>query len=258
MTKTIVFIHGMFVTSRCWEQWVSRYQAQGYDCIAPAWPGRDQPVATLKQNHPDPQVGRLTLVEVIEHHAKIIRALDEKPILIGHSMGGLITQILLQRDLAAAGVAVDSGPPLGVLTTKLSFFKVNWPVINPFVSATEPYYMSFEEFQYAFVNTLPAAEQRTAYDNHAVPESRQVGRGALSNLTKVDFSKAHAPLLLIAGSADHIIPPSLNKTNYEKYKASPSITDFKEFAGRTHFIIGQKNWEEVADYVLAWVKEKGV
>ena len=257
-SKTIVFVHGMFVTPLCWEGWVNYFQAHGYPCVAPAWPGRDQPVSTLKNNHPDPQLGRLTLAEVIAHHVRIIQGLDEKPILIGHSMGGLITQILLQRDLAAAGVAIDSGPPLGVLTTKLSFFKVNWPVINPFVSATEPYYMPFEAFQYAFVNTLSLEEQRAAYDNYAVPESRQVGRGALSNLAKVDFKQARAPLLLIAGSADNIIPPSLNRTNYEKYKASPSVTDFKEFAGRTHFIIGQKNWEEVADYVRSWLSRQGL
>jgi len=257
-SKTIVFVHGMFVTPLCWEQWLNYYQAKGYKCIAPAWPGRDKPIEVLRKNHPDPQLGRLTLAEVIAHHVRILQGLDEKPILIGHSMGGLMTQILLQRDLAAAGVAIDSGPPLGVLTTKWSFFKVNWPVINPFVSATEPYYMPFEAFQYAFVNTLSLEEQRAAYDKHAVPESRKVGRGALSNLAKVNFKQVRAPLLLIAGSADNIIPPSLNRTNYEKYKASPSVTGFKEFPGRTHFIIGQNGWEEVADYALAWLKEKEV
>jgi alpha-beta hydrolase superfamily lysophospholipase len=89
-----------------------------------------------------------------------------------------------------------------------------------------------------------------------VPESRRVPRESLT--ARVDFRKPHPPLLLIAGSADNIIPASLNKSNYAKYKQSPSVTDFKEFAGRTHFIIGQKNWEEIADYVLAWFNEKGV
>jgi alpha-beta hydrolase superfamily lysophospholipase len=116
--------------------------------------------------------------------------------------------------------------------------------------------MTFERFQYAFVNTLPLSEQRAAFERYVVPESRRVPRESLT--ARVDFKKPHPPLLLVAGSADHIIPTSLNKANYAKYKPFPSVTDFKEFPGRTHFIIGQKNWEEVADFVLAWLKEKGV
>lgn len=258
MTKTIVFIHGMFMTPLCWEHWVSRYQAKGYTGLAPAWPGRDKPIETLRKNHPDPELGRLNLTRIVEHLTGFIRQLNEKPVLIGHSMGGLVTQILLQRDLAAAGVAIDSAPPVGVFTTAWSFLKSNWPMISPFVFASRPRLMSFEDFQYAFVNGLPPAEQRAAYDRYVVPESRMIPRESLGGIAKMDFKKPHPPLLLIAGSTDHIIPASLNKTNYEKYKASPSVTDFKEFAGRAHFIIGQKNWEEVADYALAWVKEKGV
>jgi pimeloyl-ACP methyl ester carboxylesterase len=182
--------------------------------------------------------------------------LDEKPILIGHSMGGLAVQLLLQRDPVAAGVAIDSAPPMGVFTTKQSFLKSNWPHITPFVSQSSPIEMTFERFQYTFVNTLPLAEQRAAYDRYIVPESRRVPRESLT--ARIDFKKPHPPLLLIAGSADNIIPASLNKSNYAKYKASSSVTDFKEFAGRTHFIIGQKNWEEVSEYILTWLSEKEV
>jgi pimeloyl-ACP methyl ester carboxylesterase len=256
--KTIVFLHGMFMTPLCWEQWVNHFQAKGYKCIAPAWPGRDKPIDSLRKNHPDPQVGRLTLSDVIEHLANTIKKLDEKPILIGHSMGGLIVQILLQKNLATAGVAIDSAPPAGVFTTKWSFLKSNWPMITPFVSRHEPRHMSFEDFQYAFVNTFPLAEQQAVYERYVVPESRMVPRESLGGIAKIDFKKQHAPLLLIAGSNDNIIPPSLNKANYEKYRQSFSVTDFKEFAGRTHFIIGQTGWEEVADYVLTWLNDKGV
>jgi pimeloyl-ACP methyl ester carboxylesterase len=257
-SKTIVFLHGMFMTPLCWEQWVNYFQAKGYKCIAPAWPGRDKPIDTLRKNHPDPQLGKLTLSDVIEHLANIIKKLDEKPILIGHSMGGLIVQILLQMNLATAGVAIDSAPPAGVFTTKWSFLKSNWPMITPFVSRHEPRHMSFEDFQYAFVNTLPLAEQQAAHEKYVVPESRMVPRESLGGIAKINFKKQHAPLLLIAGSDDNIIPPSLNKANYEKYRQSSSVTDFKEFAGRTHFIIGQTGWEEVADYVLTWLNDKGV
>jgi alpha-beta hydrolase superfamily lysophospholipase len=114
--------------------------------------------------------------------------------------------------------------------------------------------MTFERFQYTFVNTLPLAEQRAAFERYVVPESRRVPRDSLT--ASVDFKQSHPPLLVLAGSADNIIPASLNKSNHAKYKASPSIADFKEFTGRTHFVIGQKNWEEVADYVLNWVRDK--
>jgi pimeloyl-ACP methyl ester carboxylesterase len=244
------------MNSLCWERWVPYFQAKGYRCLAPDWPGRDKPIEVLRKNHPDSQLGQLTLSIVLEYLVNLIKTLDEKPILMGHSMGGLIVQLLLQRDLAAAGVAIDSAPPMGVFTTKLSFLKSNWPHITPFVSQGSPIEMSFERFQYAFVNTLPLAEQRAAYDRYVVPESRRVPRNSLT--ARVDFKKPHSPLLLIAGSADNIIPASLNKSNYAKYKQSHSVTDFKEFAGRTHFTIGQKNWEEIADYVIAWFNKKGL
>ncbi len=254
--KTVVFVHGMYMTPLCWEQWVERFQSKGYRSLAPAWPGRDQPIEVLRQRHPDPQLGQLTLSKVLDSLAGTIKQLNEKPIVIGHSMGGLIVQLLLNRELAAAAVAIDSAPPFGVFTMKWPFLKSNWPHISPFAAQDKPIAMTFERFQYTFVNTLPLAEQRAAYERYVVPESRRVPRESLT--ARIDFKKPHAPLLLIAGSADHIIPASLNRSNYAKYRSSPSVTDFKEFAGRTHFIVGQAGWEEVADYVLGWLKEKEV
>ena len=255
-SKTLVFIHGMYMNSLCWEKWVPHFQSRGYKCLVPDWPGRDQPVETLRKKHPDPQLGQLTLSRVLEHLTDIIKALDEKPILIGHSMGGLAVQLLLQRDLAVGGVAIDSAPPMGVITTRWSFLKSNWPHITPFVSQGSPIEMTFARFQYTFVNGLPLEEQRAAYERYVVPESRRVPRESLT--AQVDFRRPHPPLLLIAGSTDNIIPASLNKSNYAKYKEPSSVTGFKEFAGRTHFIIGQRNWEEVADYILSWLDEKAV
>ncbi len=252
-SKTIVFIHGMYMTPLCWESWVNYFQAKGYRCLAPAWPGRDKSVETLRKNHPDPQLGRLTLSTVLEHLDHTIRALGEKPILVGHSMGGLILQLLRQRDLASACVAIDSAPPQGVFTARWSFLKSNWPHINPFAQRSDPIQMTFERFQYAFVNGLPLEEQEAAFDKFVVPESRGVPYESLTRVTHIDFKKAGAPLLFIAGSNDHIIPASLNKSNYARYRKSGSQVDFKEFAGRTHFIIGQKNWEEVAAWVERWV-----
>ncbi len=253
-SKTIVFIHGMYMTPWCWEHWIPYFESKGYTVLTPGWPGRDAPVETLRQNHPDPQLGQLTLKEVVDHYVEAIHHLDQKPILIGHSMGGLIVQLLLQQDLAVAGVAIDSAPPMGVLSLQWPFLKSNWPHINPFDPLDSPIEMTFERFQYTFVNTLPVDEQTAAFNKYVVPESRQVPRESLT--ARIDFHKPHSSLLFIAGSADHLIPPRLNRTNQARYKRSASITDLKEFAGRTHFIIGQTGWEEVADYILAWLGKK--
>jgi len=257
-SKTIVLIHGLFLTYKGWDHWVRYLEDKGYTVIAVPWPGRDKSVAELRKAHPDPELGKRTLKEVIEHHIKVIDGLDEKPILIGHSLGGLMTQILLNRGYGAAGVAIDSGPPQGLLSTKWSFLKSAWPLLNFLNPSSRPYFMSFEEFQYAFVNGQPLEEQRKAYHDQVVPESLRIGRGALTSTAHIDYKKPHAPLLFIAGETDHIIPASLNKSNQSKYKDSGSVTDFKEFQGRNHYGLAHTGWQELADYTLTWIAKQGV
>lgn len=257
-SRSIVFIHGMYMTSLCWEHWLETFRSKGFQCVAPGWPGRDKSVEELRKSHPDPQLGQLTLSRIIKHYAALIRAMHEKPILIGHSMGALVVQLLLQRDLAVAGVAIDSAPPQGVFTAKWAFFKSNLPHINPFADQNIPIRMSLERFQYTFVNGLPLAQQQAAFERYVVPESRRVPAGALTRVAAVDFRKPHLPLLLLAGSNDHLIPASLNRTNLNRYKSSPSLTDFKEFAGRAHFTIGQEGWQDVAEYVAGWLEENAL
>jgi pimeloyl-ACP methyl ester carboxylesterase len=251
-SKTIVFIHGMYMSPKSWEKWIHYFELDGYTCLAPAWPGRDLPVETLRQQYPDPGMAKVDLDDVVEKMASVVNELPEKPVLIGHSMGGLVVQLLLQKRLGAAGVAIDSAPPMGVLSIKWSFLKSNLPHISPFASMKQPIEMSFPRFQYTFVNGMTLEEQHKAYDKYVVPESRRVPWQSLT--ARIDFKRAHPPLLLIAGSSDHLIPASLNKRNYRRYKSSQSVTVFKEFPGRTHYIIGQKNWEEVADFVAKWLK----
>jgi alpha-beta hydrolase superfamily lysophospholipase len=167
-------------------------------------------------------------------------------------MGGLVAQILINRGFGACGIAIDPAPPAGVFTTKWSFLKSNMPVINPF-KGNRPDLISLERFKYAFVNDMPEAAQQAAYNRFVVPESRNVPRSSTGKAGKIDFSKKHNPLLIIAGANDHIIPSSLNKSNFKKYSSKDSVTDFKEFSGRTHFIIGQENWQEVANYCNDWL-----
>jgi alpha-beta hydrolase superfamily lysophospholipase len=256
-TKHVVFVHGMFMTPLCWQHWVERFSREGLTCIAPAWPGRDASIEELRAAHPDARLGRLGFGDVVEHFTSRILALKEKPAIVGHSMGGLVVQILLARGLATAGVAIDSAPPVGVSSFKWSFLKSNWTMINPFRSKDAPHMMTFEQFQYAFVNTLPAEEQKAAYERYVVPESRRVPRDSLGEVGQVDFTVQRPPLLLVAGAEDHIIPAALNRANYERWRKSSATTDFHEFAGRDHFLIGSKGWEEIADHSLAWLRDKG-
>jgi pimeloyl-ACP methyl ester carboxylesterase len=258
-SKTIVLVHGLFVNNRSWAPWVNYLEGKGYKVVTIPYPGRDKEVATLKAEHPDAKLGDLSLEQVLQHHINIIKGLDEKPIIIGHSFGGLLTQLLINRGYGAAGIAIGSVPPQGILSFEWSFLKSTFPLLNPFNSSSKPYLMPFSHFQYTFVNGMPLAEQQKAYNDAVVPESIRLGRDGLGSGAKVDFSKAHAPLLFIGGETDHIMPASLNKTNAEKYqKGSSSVTEYKLFPNRNHYGIAADGWEEMADYVYTWIQKQGV
>jgi pimeloyl-ACP methyl ester carboxylesterase len=184
----------------CWEHWTEYFQNRGFKCLAPSWPGRDQPTKELRKRHPDPLVGELGLSDVVNNYETIINSLNDKPIIVGHSLGGLVVQLILQKNLAVAGVAIDSAPPMGIISAKWEFLKSNWPHISPLISRSKPIAMSFERFQYTFVNTMSLLEQQDAYEKYVVPESRRVPSEALT--AKIDFNKPHPPLLFIAGGAD--------------------------------------------------------
>ncbi|MDD8017761.1 MAG: alpha/beta hydrolase [Bacteroidota bacterium] len=251
--STILFIHGMFMNKECWNDWVSYFQDKGFQCVTPSWPFHEGDPLQLRNKHPNNELGKLTLTDVVGFHANIIKEMGEPPILIGHSMGGLVVQLLLNNGLGACGIAIDPAPPVGVFAVSWSFLKANLPTINP-LKGNAPDLLTFERFQYAFTNGMTMEEQKAAYEKYVVPESRNVPRSSTMKAGRVDFSKPHNPLLLIAGGNDHIIPPGLNKNNFKKYKNKNSRTDFKEFPGRTHSIIVQKNWQEVAEYTLSWIQ----
>lgn len=251
----IVFVHGLFVTRACWDPWVARFEARGHRCIAPAYPAREATAAELRARHPDPATAAVELPQVLARFEAAIRDLDRPPIVIGHSYGGLLTQLLLQRQLGACGVAIDSVPPPGVVSLRWSFLRSLWPPLNPFVPASRPYLMSLAHFRYAFVNAQEPAEQQRLYDEAVVPESRRLARAALGKQARIDFRARRPPLLLLAGERDHIIPASLNRTNWRAYRRSPSLTEFREFPSRDHYLIGAPGWEQVADAALQWALE---
>lgn len=261
MGKTIVFVHGAWVAPMCWEPFKGFFAARGYECSAPAWPYRDKPVDELRKS-PPAQLAGLGIREIVDHYAGIVKSLPEPPILIGHSFGGLFVQLLLDRGLGAAGVAIDSAPPKGIIITQPSAYRSLFGVISKWGAWKSIVRWSFPEFRYAFVHTLPEAEQRAAYERHVVPETGRIFfQTALSpfapnSAVGVNYANpGRAPLLLIAGGQDHIVPPGINRANYEKYKMSPARTDFREFENRVHWIIAQEGWQEVATYIASWLEK---
>ncbi len=256
-SKTIVFVTGAFVSNSCWAEWKTYFESKGYTCLAPAWPHKEASALELRRRQPDAQVAALRLTEVTSYYAHLIRQLPEKPILIGHSVGGLLTQLLLQQDLAVAGVAIHSVPPQGVNTFKWSFIRSSWGPLGFFTPVNKSFLMSFQQWQYAFTNGMPLAQQQAAYEQFVVPESKRIIRDGITKAAKIDFRRPHAPLLFVAGSTDHIMPASLNYSNYKRYKKyGNSITDYKEFEGRNHFVLGQPTWKEDANFILAWLDQR--
>jgi len=255
-TETVMFVTGAFVTHHCWDDWKTYFESKGYKTIAPAWPFKDGTAEELRKRQPDDvDLAALTLYELVDHYAAIAMSLPEKPIIIGHSLGGLMTQILVNRGLAAAAVAIHPVPPLGVFPYEFSFLKAGWKSLGLFTSLKKTYLMSFKDWQYAFVNQQPLGEQKAAYEALTIPESKTVARGGLSPAAKIDFNKDHAPLLITSGSIDNIIPPHLNKRNFQKYKQNGSVLEYKEFPGRNHHVLGQPGWENDANYILDWISK---
>lgn len=257
-SKTIVFITGAFVSNSCWDNWKAYFEDKGFSTHAPAWPYKDAPVAELRARHPhnDKDLALLTLEELVEYHINFITSLPEKPIVIGHSYGGLLTQLMVNQDVAAAGVAIHSVPPLGVFPYEFSFLKAGWKSLGIFTDIEETYMMSFEDWQYAFVNGMPLEAQQAAYETYTIPESKTVARGALGKAAKVDFKKQHAPLLLTAGDTDHIMPAHLNNRNFKAYEQNGSITEYKVSPNKNHFVLGLPSWKEDAGYILDWIESK--
>jgi len=257
--RTIVLVHGLWVTPLSWENFRRHYESLGHQVISPAWPGIKGDPAGMRR---DPSgLNGVGAAEVIDHYAGIIRSLPEPPIIIGHSYGGAITQVLVDRGLGAAGVAIDSVPPKGIYILPLSTYLALLPsFLNP-ATFWGTFLFTLPQFWKVFANTLSEAEVRLEYERQAIPASgRSIFQAALANLmpnapTTVNFRNAkRPPLLLIGGEKDVIMPSALNRKNFRKYRGS-AVTAFKEFPGRSHYIIAEKGWEEVADYALRWAED---
>ncbi|GAB3590424.1 alpha/beta hydrolase [Hymenobacter daeguensis] len=250
----IVFVTGAFVTSACWDHWRAFFEGQGYACYAPDWPHKAAPAAVLRRRHPHSPIAANGLVDVLQVYVDLIGRLPAPPILIGHSYGGLLVQLLVQQGLAAAGVAIESVPPLGVVSLRWSFLRAVWPMLGLLSSARTTFMLSLAQWQLLIANDLPPTQQRANYEQLVTPESKRLLRQALSWSARVDFGRPHAPLLFLAGGADRLIPAALNRANYRRYRHAGSLTTYRELPGRSHGLLGQPGWPDDAALVLDWLR----
>ncbi len=259
---TIVLIHGFWVTPRSWEHWITHYEAKGFKVLAPAYPGFDVEVEALNAD-PTP-IEQVTVPQIIERLEGIVGALETPPILIGHSAGGVFTQVLLDHGYGAAGVAINSAPTEGVKRVPLSQIRATFPVLKNPANRHKAVGFTHDQWQYAFTNGFSDEESKALYERYHIPASGSIfWSSALANIhpgeddNHVDYKNDdRAPLLFISGSTDHLMPPSIQQSNAKHYK-SDTITEVKEFEG-PHLLPAWPGWEQVADYALDWALEHAV
>jgi pimeloyl-ACP methyl ester carboxylesterase len=256
---TIVLIHGFWVTPRSWEDWIARFEGKGYRVLAPAYPGFEVEVEALNAD-PSP-IESVTVPQIIEHLESVVGGLEKPPILMGHSAGGVFTQILLDHGHGAVGVAINSAPTEGVKVVPLSQIKATFPVLKNPANRHRAVGFTEEQWHYAFANTFSEEESRRLYERYHIPASGPIFWGsALANIhpgkddNYVDYANdARAPLLFISGSDDNLMPPRIQQSNAKHYK-SETVTEVKEFPG-PHLLPSAPGWEAVADYALEWALE---
>ncbi|MGN7967425.1 alpha/beta hydrolase [Microbacterium sp. 22179] len=257
----IVLIHGLWMTPKSWNTWAERFRAQGHEVIVPGWPGIDDRAVDDIRRDPSALKG-IGLKQIADNYERIIRALPVKPIIMGHSFGGVLTQMLADRGLGAAYVGVAPGQTAGVTALPLSTLWTGTPILsNPFGrNGAKP--LSKRHFHFTFGNDLSRAASDALCEEYAVNSYNRVffeGVTSVLNekggVTHVDYARAdRAPLLLIAGEIDHVVPPAIVRAIEKKYRASgsPAIVDYIEYPGRTHRLVSQDGWEQIADHALAW------
>jgi len=252
---TIVLINGLWMTALSWENWAKHYSDKGYCVIAPNWPGIDGDIQQLRRD--SSSFATLGLSDVVDHYEQIIRELETPPIIIGYGFGGLVTQVLLDRGWGAAGVAIASAPVKGIARLPLSVLKLAFSVLGDSFNSHETTSLTPKQFHRAFANSLTESESLDVFKRYIVPApNRVLLQTAFANFNRhtaitVNFrNDTRAPLLLVAGGKDRIVPSSIVKANFDLYRESKAETDYKEYPEQTHFSLLQET--KVADYVLGW------
>jgi non-heme chloroperoxidase len=255
----VVFIHGLWLLPSSWDRWMTVFEEAGYAPLAPGWPDDPQ---TVEQANAKPEVfAHKSVGEVADHFAEVIGELSNKPAVVGHSFGGLLTQIVAGRGLSAVSVAIDPAPFRGVLPLPVSALKSASPVLGNPANRNRAVPLTYEQFRFAFANAVSEEEAKQLYTEFAVPASGlPLFQAATANLNPWTEAKVNSrnpdrgPLLIIDGEKDHTVPPAIAKASFKKQKRNEGVTEYVEIAGRGHALTIDSGWREVADKALEFVK----
>ena len=255
---SLMLIHGAWLSARSWENYSQYFDKRGFAVSAPEWPRKQGDVEEMRETAEES--AGLGVQEIVDHFEGLISDLEQPPVLIGHSYGGLFVELLLDRGLGRAGVAMSPAPPKGILALPFSTLKAGAPALAHPSKWHGVVTLTLEEFTYAFVNTFSEEDAASAYDRYAVPETGQIFYEAgfanfhLRPPTEVHFkNEGRAPLLIVGATEDHTVPASLSKAQYKHYERSPAKTDYLEFEGRPHLHMVAPDWQEVAAEIDGWL-----
>jgi non-heme chloroperoxidase len=257
--QPIVFVHGLWLLPSSWDRWATMFEEAGYTTLTPGWP--DDPETVAEANaHPD-VFAHKTVGQVADHVDSIVRRLQRKPAIVGHSFGGLLVQILAGRGLSAATVAIDPAPFRGVLPLPLSALKSAWPVLGNPANRNRAVPLTFEQFRFGFANAVSKEEAKELYETYAVPASgAPLFQAATANLNpwteaKVDTENPErGPLLIISGERDNTVPWSIANASFKQQRDNPGVTEIVEMPNRGHALVIDGGWREVADTVLTFIR----
>ncbi len=263
MATPVLFIHGLWLHASSWEPWLQLFRENGYEPSAPGWPGDG---ATVETSRADPEpIGDHGIDDVVEHVAGIIDGLPSRPVLIGHSFGGMIAQKLLGQDRALAAVAIDAAQIKGVLPVPLSALKATLPVFRNPANKHRAVSLTEEQFRFAFANAVPAEESAQLYERWTIPApGKPLFEAAAANFNPHSPAKVatdndmRGPLLLITGGKDNTVPESVTRSTLRQYRHSQAVTDLLEFPDRGHSLTIDSGWRDVADACLTWLGKQSL
>jgi pimeloyl-ACP methyl ester carboxylesterase len=261
--RPVVFVHGLWLLAGSWDRWREFFDARGYATLAPGWP--DDP-ATVQEARANPQVfAGKSVGRVTDHYAEVIGKLTRKPIVIGHSFGGLITQKLAGQGLAEGAVAIDPAPFRGVKPLPLSALKAAFPALKNPGNRKRAVALTFEQFRFAFANAVPESEAKELFETYHVPgPGLPLFQAAFANLNpgteaSVDTKRAdRGPLLIIDGEKDNTVPWSIANASYKRYKHATAPTEIVKIPGRGHSLTIDSGWQEVAETALKFLDGQGL
>ena len=254
-----VFIHGLWLLPSSWDRWAAVFEEAGYAPLTPGWPDDPATVAEAKE-HPE-VFAHKTVGEVADHYSEVVGKLKKKPVVIGHSFGGLLTQILAGRGLSAASVAIDPAPFRGVLPLPVSALRSAAPVLHNPINWNRAIPLTYDQFRYGFANAVSEDEAKQLYDQYAVPApGAPLFQAATANFNpwtevKVDRKNPkRGPLLIISGEKDHTVPWAIANASFKKQKRNEGVTEITEIKNRGHALTIDSGWREVCDTALAFVQ----